>query len=260
MSCTDSPPEQGADASRPPPGAMADAPMLQADTADGAGALDVGSSDEAIATDADPGTSDGSSSGDVAIADPDADPGTSDGSSSGDVAIADPDADPGTSDGSSWGDVAITDPDAAVADRAIADPDAAVSDADPSDANADARVDAINDDGADGCGLPGPFVCRPAWGEMPPGGYICDAATQFCMKGPNGHGCTGFDTQYDSQPFPPQCLPCPTCECIFRYTTWESNTHPCSCEDLGSGAIALSCGGCYGSPPARLERFLRSVS
>jgi hypothetical protein len=52
--------------------------------------------------------------------------------------------------------------------------------------------------------------------------------------------------------FPQECLSCPTCDCVSRYSG-------CRCVDLGGGAfgvgggIGVQCAGCYGAPPTRLE-------
>ena len=177
---------------------------------------------------------------------------------SSDDALAD--ANGGSLDVSSSDDAIVMDADVIAADT----DDASIADSSIADSNADIFVD-VGDGGS--CTPPtGSFICKPEWGAQTP--QLCDRATQYCQLGPGPtgtqHGCKSYDDPdagYSGQPFPPQCLPCPTCECVFRHTDWGTLTHPCGCRDLdGLGAIGLSCGGCYGSPPARLERWLRSVS
>jgi hypothetical protein len=83
-------------------------------------------------------------------------------------------------------------------------------------------------------------------------GQSCNAATQYCQMSYDGNQVTCEDdgTGY----FPQECLSCPTCDCVSRYTGSS-----CTCVDLGGaiglgGGIGVQCsGGCYGAPPTRLE-------
>jgi hypothetical protein len=98
--------------------------------------------------------------------------------------------------------------------------------------------------GSQGCpvALSGTFVC---------GTSTCSRATEHCalLSGGVNNGCEANDAGY---PFPAQCLSCPTCDCV---TPTLANTS-CTCVELDNGeGIGLECHGCYGAPPARLERL-----
>jgi hypothetical protein len=121
--------------------------------------------------------------------------------------------------------------------------------------------DAGNVDPTIACPHPsGSFLCDPAQAGSD-SGVPCDRASQYCLLYPYGQGCISFtdeDASPDGRvPFPPQCAACPTCACVWGYRSWWG----CTCVDLDdAGAIGISCGGCYGSPPARLERFMAAAA
>jgi len=95
----------------------------------------------------------------------------------------------------------------------------------------------------------GSVVCSARSGTFACGGQTCDRATQMC--GPYGGGCVAYGTVLpNQQPEAGTCGPCPTCACL-EPTLWGA----CYCSEDDGGAIAISCGGCYGAPPARLERI-----
>ena len=106
------------------------------------------------------------------------------------------------------------------------------------------------------CPRSGVFACRSGG---PDAGDMCDRATQFC---------NGFANGYD----PPFCDPlsqlqfvstlmnsgtcssCPTCACIPPN---DDGGRQCTCFEDNFGGLTVTChsqSGCYGSPPARLDR------
>jgi hypothetical protein len=88
-------------------------------------------------------------------------------------------------------------------------------------------------------------VCPTRGGAFACGSDYCDSAVQACDNG----SCVAYDQLAAA------CGGCPTCDCIQI----ESN---CGCTDF-TGAVIITCwspppsssGGCYGAPPARLERI-----
>jgi hypothetical protein len=80
-------------------------------------------------------------------------------------------------------------------------------------------------------------------------GNVCDRSIQACQ---NGY-CEWYGALATSWQFPDaaSCGPCPTCECLQG-----SLSTSCHCSEDNQGTITISCGGCYGSPPARLERLV----
>jgi hypothetical protein len=95
---------------------------------------------------------------------------------------------------------------------------------------------------ASACAVTGAFTCN---------GTTCDRASQYCQmyNGGNEVGCQADDAGFN---FPPQCYGCPTCACIGQQLTGT-----CHCVDIDDGGgIGIECIGCYGAPPARLERLL----
>lgn len=102
------------------------------------------------------------------------------------------------------------------------------------------------------CGVPtGQFLCDPSNNQgTGDAGVACDRQGEFCSLWPGTQGCIA---KADAGTFPAACLTCPTCDCINAHTS-------CRCVALDdAGAIGISCGGCYGSPPARLERYAERV-
>jgi len=92
-------------------------------------------------------------------------------------------------------------------------------------------------------------ACGERSGFFSCGGNICDRAIQACYSNScewygnlSAIATGGADAA--------SCGSCPTCECL--QPTLYTNCH---CTEDDSGTIAISCGGCYGSPPARLERI-----
>lgn len=105
---------------------------------------------------------------------------------------------------------------------------------------------------------PGLFFCSDA-GVVYDGatnsasyGYVvaCDRVTELCSLTNNPQCLQKADAAS------PVCLTCPTCACLL-----VNGFAGCRCEAVDdAGGIALDCtgvGGCYGSPPARLERIRR---
>jgi hypothetical protein len=120
-------------------------------------------------------------------------------------------------------------------------------------------------------GLPvGAFFC--GWGAA---AFSCDRATQFCFSvdGLGGVACVAHDSgtfemsravdgAVLGRTIPPQCAPSFPCACLLEagFADPPSQGSGCFCRDLDdAGAIGINCG-CYGSPPARLERLLRTLS
>jgi hypothetical protein len=109
--------------------------------------------------------------------------------------------------------------------------------------------DAALADAALGTHVAGGFVCvnpYPSPGFDPPPS-VCDPRTQYCCdynySDRPWEGCHAFG---DAGPF--SCWP-PRCSCYP-----PPSPGSCTCQDLDdAGAVAISCGSCYGSPPARRE-------
>jgi hypothetical protein len=114
------------------------------------------------------------------------------------------------------------------------------------------------------CQRSGTFAC---------GSNTCDRATQFCniyipSASPWSPQCDSL-ANLPSVPDPGvpdsgTCATCPTCACIPPTSCSTPNTSTgCSCFEDNFGGLTVTCSecGCYGSPPARLERApLRAVS
>jgi hypothetical protein len=79
---------------------------------------------------------------------------------------------------------------------------------------------------------------------------VCDRSIQACYDGE----CLWYGAlpEYTGTiPDAASCGSCPTCACL------KGTLYPnCNCAEDGEGTIAISCAGCYGSPPARLERLV----
>jgi hypothetical protein len=125
-----------------------------------------------------------------------------------------------------------------------------VADAGGHDADAEAVADtgSPGDDAApeaSACTVSGTFACA---------GATCDRASQFCeiYSGGTEFGCLADDAGAGTFSFPPECYGCPTCACVG-----PKLGGPCQCIDIDDGGgIGIECIGCYGAPPARLERLL----
>ncbi|HEY8039333.1 MAG TPA: hypothetical protein VIF15_06040 [Polyangiaceae bacterium] len=91
----------------------------------------------------------------------------------------------------------------------------------------------------------GGFACPTRSGYFQCGGNVCDRSIQACYSG----GCQWYGNLYE-MPDAASCGACPTCQCL------KGALYPnCSCQEDDAGTLTISCGGCYGSPPARLERI-----
>jgi hypothetical protein len=88
-------------------------------------------------------------------------------------------------------------------------------------------------------------VCPTRSGAFACGSDYCDRGVQACDEG----SCVSYDQLTTT------CGDCPMCACLQI----DSN---CNCSDF-TGAVVITCwhsppsssGGCYGAPPARLERI-----
>lgn len=90
------------------------------------------------------------------------------------------------------------------------------------------------------CARSGTFACST---------QTCDRASQLCDL--MGGGCLAYDAMVPQQyPEAGSCGDCPSCACL-QPTLYGD----CQCLEDDAGSIAISCGGCYGAPPARLERI-----
>jgi hypothetical protein len=145
----------------------------------------------------------------------------------------------------------------------------ATPDANTADAVADAQKDASNvsDAGADG---PWP-ACAIAPGTFPCGTSNCDPATQYCDReirtncgGPPTDVSTCVADFADGAAYsniPEQCRACPTAACIRTFlnpTRPEPTVNSATVADDDGGVLvtwSTDCHGCYGCPPARLERL-----
>jgi hypothetical protein len=89
------------------------------------------------------------------------------------------------------------------------------------------------------------FACPSRSGYFACGGGVCDRSIQACVMGV----CEWYQDiviLWGVQ----ACGPCPTCDCLAPPGS------PCVCTEDDAGTVTiLSCGGCYGAPPVRLERI-----
>jgi hypothetical protein len=115
----------------------------------------------------------------------------------------------------------------------------------------------------------GGFVCMggiylPSWD-----GSVCDRATQWCFLNNGGYGpsgCRSLDTTCA-----PGLFSDAACTSVFDWDaaacdggprrcacltlTGCAGIYPGSCTDADAGGVVVSCGECYGAPPARIERL-----
>lgn len=113
----------------------------------------------------------------------------------------------------------------------------------------------------------GSFVClsgsREVWQFDSGGGFVavpldaavtCDRATQYCfhLGGPSSlpEGCQAYDASFAA--ITPHCDGgLRRCSCV------TFNCSASGCENDDAGGLTVTCGECYGAPPARLERLRR---
>jgi hypothetical protein len=94
-------------------------------------------------------------------------------------------------------------------------------------------------------------ACPTRSGYFTCGGNVCDRSIQVCVE--RSSLCVSVDALGPiATGSPVQCGACPTCECLQ-----PSILSSCQCQQDDAGTISISCGGCYGAPPARLERLTR---
>jgi len=95
----------------------------------------------------------------------------------------------------------------------------------------------------------GPVVgCASRTGYYECGSNICDRSIQACFQGAcEWYGALPETLSVDAAA---ACGPCPSCECL-QPTLYPS----CQCTEDAEGTLVISCAGCYGAPPARLERL-----
>jgi hypothetical protein len=90
--------------------------------------------------------------------------------------------------------------------------------------------------------------CATRTGYYECGGNVCDRSIQACFSGEcEWYGDLAATTSADASA---SCGPCPSCTCL------QGVIYPnCTCSEDAQGTVVISCGGCYGAPPARLERL-----
>jgi hypothetical protein len=91
-------------------------------------------------------------------------------------------------------------------------------------------------------------ACQTRTGYFDCAGNLCDRSIQACYQ--NQCVWYGLLSSYEV-PDAATCGPCPTCACLQG-----SLEGSCHCNNDPDGGLIISCGGCYGSPPARLERLV----
>lgn len=91
-------------------------------------------------------------------------------------------------------------------------------------------------------------VCSFRGGFFDCGGILCDRSIEACYR--NASGGTGSCVWYGA--LDPSCGSCPTCACLGSDT---ASGETCSQDFEGSMTVVTSQHGCYGAPPARLERI-----
>jgi hypothetical protein len=90
----------------------------------------------------------------------------------------------------------------------------------------------------------GAVVCAARSGTFECGSAACARSSEVCYV----NACmtvANFSTEYGG--VLGSCGSCLACDC------WSPQPS-CRCSDDGEGGITVSCQGCYGAPPARLER------
>jgi hypothetical protein len=93
-------------------------------------------------------------------------------------------------------------------------------------------------------------ACSTRSGYYDCGANLCDRSIQACYQGQ----CVWYGALWEyvsQQPDAASCGSCPTCACLHGALYGN-----CTCNEDNEGTVSISCGGCYGSPPARLERLV----
>jgi hypothetical protein len=141
--------------------------------------------------------------------------------------------------------------------------DAGPVDAGPIEAAVEAGpVEAGSDAGpVDGAVDPGQgrFLCSDGWTR-------CRVGLEFCLVAYVAPFCTGSPKcePLDAEPYTSACAATPTCDCINTKLSPDLDGH-IFCSELAPLDLEISdnrpygCGGCYGCPPARLERLRGAV-
>jgi hypothetical protein len=98
-------------------------------------------------------------------------------------------------------------------------------------------------------GVESAVACPSRSGYFTCGSNVCDRSVQACDE--RSGTCLSYDALPPSDLVSPggACGRCPTCACLAPELA--SNCH---CQEDDAGAVSISCGGCYGAPPARLSR------
>ena len=93
-------------------------------------------------------------------------------------------------------------------------------------------------------------VCPTRSGYFTCGGNVCDRSVQVCVE--RSSLCVPTDAlgPFERAAPPVQCGACPTCDCLQ-----PALISSCHCQEDDAGTIRISCAGCYGAPPARLDRL-----
>jgi hypothetical protein len=125
--------------------------------------------------------------------------------------------------------------------------DASVSSGDAGERDAglavEASADSDSDSGAEDAGA----ACSSRSGSFACAGETCDRAQQLCDMA--GGGCVAYDAPTPHQMLDAgSCGACPSCGCI--QPTLYGNCH---CQEDNAGTVVISCAGCYGAPPARID-------
>lgn len=136
--------------------------------------------------------------------------------------------------------------DASSANEASVGDDATTGDEDVTLADAASEASAWGPPDAS-CPRSGSFTCGTGdAGE-------CDRATQFCQGTMvNGGFCQPLSGLATVLMDSGTCGSCPTCDCIPP--AHNNDTCTCFMDNYGGLTVACSQGGCYGSPPTRLDR------
>jgi hypothetical protein len=100
--------------------------------------------------------------------------------------------------------------------------------------------------------LPGPDASCPRSGTFTCGSTSCNRATEFCSNNGNYVTCQPL-ADLPSTTDSGVCAECPTCACVPP--SFCSSPGSCFEDNFGGLTITCSHGGCYGSPPARLDRL-----
>jgi hypothetical protein len=125
-------------------------------------------------------------------------------------------------------------------------PEAAAPEAAPPE-DAGVAQDAVSPDDAGSVLGDSSVACQSRTGYFDCAANVCDRSIQACYQGQ----CLWYGAlPVNPIPDAATCGPCPTCECL------KGSIYPdCHCQEDGEGTISISCAGCYGSPPVRLERL-----